>query len=263
MAFLTSLPAEILAYILGHLSEDGSTLKSCSLVCRALSPVSQYYLLSKVDFEFLDHLEAEPYRSHITHLTLSPKSEILAAYPDPPIEAALALPRMRGISVSKVSFQHMSFPAAVYARFTAFTAVVELSLHETKHPDREHIQGILCALPNLSILSLRAVTLLKYPSGVGRYFKRNPPELPQESSGPRLTRLRASPSYAMDGTTAVVEWLQHTPTAETLRKLEIPAESQNSHVVLDGFGPSVEFLTIERLESITKREQHLLLPNGH
>ncbi|RPD55497.1 hypothetical protein L226DRAFT_469797 [Lentinus tigrinus ALCF2SS1-7] len=247
MTTLISLPAELLAQIMACLSEDGHTLKSCSLACRRLLPVSQYYLFSYVDFEVLDHLEAEPFRSHITHLKLSPKSEVLAAYPDALIKSAISLPRLTGICAHQVSFQYMSFPAAVHTQLVAFTAVVELSLYETTHPDREHVQGILCALPNLSRLSLRSVTLLTGP----RYSKRNPP--PRETSGPRLTYLRASPSYSMDSTTTIVEWLHRTLTADTLRALVLPADSKNSEVVFNGFGPYVESLTIERLESITRK----------
>ncbi|KAI0717817.1 hypothetical protein C8T65DRAFT_737621 [Cerioporus squamosus] len=252
MAPLTSLPPEVLAHILAYHSEDGNTLRSCSLVCRALLPISQYYLFSTVDFQLLDRMEATPFRNHITHLRLSPKSEVLAGYPDPPILAAHRLPRLRGLCFHHVSFQHMSFIAAVQTQLAAFTAVVELSLYETTHPGQEHLQGLLCALPNLSRLSLHAVTLLRHPSGVGRYFNRNSSELPHQASGTRLTFLRASPSYILDGTTVIVQWLPRTPTGDTLRALELPADSQSSHIVVNSFGSSVESLKIERLESIAK-----------
>ncbi|TFK84654.1 hypothetical protein K466DRAFT_218706 [Polyporus arcularius HHB13444] len=197
-------------------------------------------------------MEATLFRSHITHLKLSPRSEILAGYPDTSVAAALSLPRLRGLCFHHVAFSHMSVSAVVQTNLPAFVTVVELSLYKTTHLDQEHIQGLVCALPNLSRLSLHAVTLSRHPSGVARHSKKNPPDVPEQDNGPRLTFLRASPCYARDGTTVLVEWLPHTATRDTLRTLELPAGSRNSHAVVNGFGTSVESLKIERLESITK-----------
>ncbi|KAI9069723.1 hypothetical protein FKP32DRAFT_1671135 [Trametes sanguinea] len=260
MAKLLDVPSDVLADIWDHFARDVHTLRACALTCSALLPVSQYHLFAVVDLRALTSDEfVRKFSGCVTHLCFTPASISLRRLLQPGgdsqalLSTTLALPRLRALSFASVgpftrahdnALTHQMYEHA--ARFVALTA---LSLDGTRHRDVPELIAFIRAFPALAHLDLGPITLAT---------PERPPSFWADEDRPRLTSFRAAPGSFSHSTVVLLAWLSHTPTAHTLRKLEISPGASQLAALLNTFGPSVQDLVLPIDHLVARVPPHYL-----
>lgn len=131
----------------------------------------------------------------------------------------------------------------MYSALANFTSVSELSLSSVVFLHLRHIQSLVCALPNLSSLSLRRVTY-EFISGTAVHVQLAKDVDDLAMARPRLSRLSIFQVSFCMASQHVAAWLAHSPTGESLKVLTIPQGAQGPEEILKHLGPSVEHLNV-------------------
>ncbi|KAI0629090.1 hypothetical protein C8Q77DRAFT_1144998 [Trametes polyzona] len=160
-------------------------------------------------------------------------------YAPPPIALerhliAEALPKLDTLHAVNTPLDHVLVAPALGA-LSALGSVVTLTLAGVEFRNVGQAQTLLCALPNLRRLSLKAVRFWSW------YPHDGSPTV-AAASGPTLTRLAVVPERRT--VRALVEWLAAGPSGASLATLIVPHECEEPpHAVLERFGSSVQHLS--------------------
>ncbi len=246
---LLTVPPEILIAVIRALDRDTRALRNVALVCRALLPIVREELFAVTSERVLEQPYMHPYFKHIIELVIGGRPILsLRRYLD--LHSAYCLqtqplPKLKAIRfVTAHPRFYATLPLELYTALASFTAVTELILCWASFYNLSHAQSLICALPNLSCLSLKEVKFFEGPQTLQSLFLLDIINSPcsAASTRPRLTRLSVVPSPRSSASAEIVAWLGMGPSAESLRTLVVPYQSITAHVVLGHFGSTVEHL---------------------
>lgn len=242
---LLTLPNELLIEIVGHLARDVEALRSCGLTCRLLLPVVREELFAVLNILALERAYMHPYLPLNRQLRVGPgyESDILTPRAFPSLNPQ-ALPNLTALSVIGLNFvTHTRLHSPMYNALENFTSVTELSLSSVVFLHLKHIQSLVCALPNLSSLSLYRVTY-EFISSAAVHVQLAKDVDDLAIARPRLSRLSIFQASFCMASRHVAAWLAHSPTGESLNVLTIPHGAQGPEEILRHFGPTVEHLSV-------------------
>ncbi|KAL1941332.1 hypothetical protein VTO73DRAFT_7149 [Trametes versicolor] len=245
---LTELPDEILSMVVQAADRDLKTLSSLSLVCRALLPVVREHMFTVVNARALEEACMRPYLVHITELQIG-KPDIAAYARDTadcrfiPLLSSCVLPKLRSLHIiNNYTWFYVDAHPALYETMLTLTSVTGLTLScKAFFVDLQHLQTMVCALPNLAQLSLGFIsfdfsTNRDTPEGYTQVAERISP---LTSVRPKLSTLSMIPSLYSD---AVAGWLGSGLSKHSLSTLCIPPNSMFPYIVLQYFGPNIQHL---------------------
>ncbi|KAI0672603.1 hypothetical protein C8Q78DRAFT_971659 [Trametes maxima] len=257
---LSTLPTEILVEIVRAMDRDIPTLKSVSLVCRALLPVVHEELFTAVNMHILDSRHS-PHHSLFQEIFLrgDPQDTVTSITTGYRFCQAAAEPghfpklkELHLVDLPILFYQHLR-PKFFHALASSLS-ITGLTITNSVFIDLPHVQSFICALPNLMRLALCNAVFVssvyhKAPASMPSF---NEVEFNRDISSialarPRLSRLTISPTVNWPSTDAcpeIAQWLGLGPSADSLTTLIIPHLSRNPHVVLRRFGPTVEILSM-------------------
>ncbi|OJT10329.1 hypothetical protein TRAPUB_13197 [Trametes pubescens] len=242
---LLTLPNELLIEIVGHLARDVEALRSCSLTCRYLLPVVRKQLFVVLNILALEQAYMHPYLPLTRQLHVGPgyESDILTPRAFPALNPQ-ALPNLTTLSVVGLNFiTHTRLHSPMYNALDNFTLVTELSLSSVVFLHLKHIQSLICALPNISSLSLHLITY-EFISSAAVHVQLVKDIDDLAMAQPRLSRLSIFQASFCMASRHVAAWLAHSPTGESLKVLTIPHGAQGHEEILSHFGPTVEHLNV-------------------
>ncbi|KAI0752943.1 hypothetical protein C8Q80DRAFT_1267406 [Daedaleopsis nitida] len=254
---LLDIPIELFLHILGFISNDIASLKSCSLTCKGLHPLAQYHLLSDVNISSLIQIAEVNHariREYITTLRIYPVTRVPPAERDRYITIARDLPKLRTLVLLYLSPYSVVFDSVLQHRLSEFVSVTALALHDTNHLALHHLQHLIVSLPNLRHLTLVNIQLsTDEPSIMSAKARRLLAHAPASTQAlpkqrPQLLSLRISPSWGTpesDGASAVLNWLPSTPSAQSLHTLVVPDSAPNPMAALESaMSPTIRHLSL-------------------
>lgn len=242
---LLTLPNELLIEIVGHLARDVEALRCCALTCRLLLPVVREELFAVLNILALERAYMHPYLPLTRQLRVGPgyESDILTPRAFPALNPQ-ALPNLTALSVVGLNFvTHTRLHSPMYNALENFTSITDLCLTSVVFLHLKHIQSLVCALPNLSSLSLRSVTY-EFISSAAAHVQLAKDVDDLAMARPRLSSLSIFQASFSMASRHVAAWLAHSPTGESLKVLTIPQGAQGPEEILRHFGPSVEHLNV-------------------
>ncbi|KAI0672600.1 hypothetical protein C8Q78DRAFT_990981 [Trametes maxima] len=249
------LPVELYAHIVSFLDDDRPALRALSLSSRTLHALSHPLLFATRDFRALAYAHLQPFLPHLDLLRLfwrpdmhgDRDAQVLASSLAPHLSPT-SIPRLRALALRGISADGTAYLATLAPALTAFPALTSLSLTCTYHRHMRDVQTLLSrhTLPRLAHLHLHAVTWF-VPDHNDDCADSDPDAL---AAGPALTSLRISPVYP-SCMRPLLAWLARTPTALSLRALDIPPDSRMGPDALRLFASSMSTLaTYTDLESL-------------
>lgn len=172
---LSTLPQELLDYILDYLHDDAPALKSCSTACHAFLLASSYHLFQEVALgrrlrsptsEVLRHfastVEASPrLRMHIRGLSLAPPLRVRRSHKDSGLaldlrvlrDALEALPSLHTIDLRYVQIELCDQPVLPLA----CTHLKKVVLGAVLHPEPSKLRDVLVLLLDVRLDSLEVI----------------------------------------------------------------------------------------------------------
>ncbi|OSD00570.1 hypothetical protein PYCCODRAFT_667066 [Trametes coccinea BRFM310] len=255
---LADLPFDVLSEIWEYLAGDQCALRASALTCKAVLPLSQRRLFTTVDFAKLSNADfISAFGDYVTELRCVGSrlgiEEEAGLDRRRLLSAALELTRLRALELRCVGLfeREEPLPDFRYLSTARFISVTTLILRGTVHTKLAEAKRLINSLPALAHLSLADMNIrTSVYFGIPGFG--NPPAIVDENefdedadrAGPRLVSLRVECRRSLThGATALVRWLARTPTAHTLRRLDLSWEGiRDALVPLATFGPAVDDL---------------------
>lgn len=254
MPVTARLPVELLAHITSYLGDDRTTLRSLCVSSHALHAVSYPILFSVRDFRALGTPYLKPFLVYLSELRIgwrpdmhgAKDASVLARFLAPYLSAE-ATPRLRKLTIRGIGADGMVYLNTLGDTLKDFSMLTTLHLNETYHRNMRDVQLLVNALPHLAHLHLNAITWANAEfndCGDDCEFL----------ARPALKTLRVSPVYP-NCMLPLLAWLAHTPTARTLRTLDVPFTARIGPDALSHFGPSVQHLSVP-LRGLQRKLHH-------
>ncbi|KAI0759388.1 hypothetical protein BD413DRAFT_487895 [Trametes elegans] len=230
------LPVELLAHVLSFLRTDLDALRSVCLASHVLHAV----LFAVRDLRTVDRGYLKPFLP----LPISSRPDmhrdrdvhVLTRDLAPSLSPHIT-PRLHTLLVRGIGSSGMAYLSTLAALFKSFPSLTTLVLNETTHRDMHDVQLLISSLPHLAHLSLNALTWIS-PD-----YDDEPDNEPDLFHRPALNSLRVSPVYP-SCMLSLLSSLARTPTAHTLRTLDVPATAHIRSGALSPFGPSLRHLSV-------------------
>ncbi|KAI0640503.1 hypothetical protein C8Q79DRAFT_880247, partial [Trametes meyenii] len=241
MSLSVLLPVELFAHILAFLRDDRPTLRSLSLSTRTLHALAYPLLFTARDFRALSHTHLRPFLVHLGELRVFWRPDMYGDRDAHVLASSLAphlspkyIPRLHTLALRGIGTDGMAYLNTLAPALGAFSALTTLSLTSTYHRHMRDVQSLLSptTLPHLAHLHLHAVTWF-----MPDYNDCDHDDVHARTTGPALTSLRVSPVYP-SCMRPLLTWLARTPTAHSLRALDIPPETRMGADVLHLFASS-------------------------
>lgn len=254
---LPRLPVEVIEHIITFLRpesrvlspstnselESRSTLCACSLLCRALVPISRRTLFETTII--ISRITLTSLASAAHHLSVKFWLEVvreLRIYGDAfdvmPHQLARRVPRLQVISIGNLDWTYRCPHPSFFACISQFRSVTTLRLFTGQFRAFQQLQNLICALP-LSELALWDIAwLMPYTDSQHRQHAKVPKLLTLELPLSATTR------------TAVYQWLYHIPSIQCVRELSIKFDGSRAKEVealndlLRALGGSLETLAV-------------------
>ncbi|KAH9855592.1 hypothetical protein C2E23DRAFT_723862 [Lenzites betulinus] len=238
MPAIVRLPLELLSHIVSYLGDDHDALRALCLSNQVLHAVSFPLLFSVRGFRRLGAPYLKPLLRHLSELRIAWKpdmhggrdAEVLARFLAPYLSVE-EIPRLQKVTIRGINVDGMSYLNTIGNTLKTLTSLTSLHLNETYHKNLRDVQLLIHALPHLTHLYMNAVTWTNPEFNtcgedcdlLGR---------------PELKYLCVSPVYP-SCTLPVLDWLARTPSARSLRTLDVPMQARIGPEALARFGPSV------------------------